>query len=60
MTKPKISNIRKTFVMDSDLDKRVHQIVGHAIMKKNKSVSYSHVLCEIIRVGLRHVTEDKL
>ena len=44
---------RITIMLDGELDKKIRSIQAKQIMKYEKSVSFSHVLNEILRKGFK-------
>ncbi len=44
---------RITIILDEDLRKKLHEIQAKQIKKSEKSVSFSRVLNEVLRKGLK-------
>ncbi len=45
--------IRISIMLDEDLQKKLRELQGKMISRSQKSISFSHVVNEIIRRGLR-------
>ncbi len=44
---------RVTIIIDDDLGKKLYEILAKQIKQSNKSVSFSRVLNEVLRKGLK-------
>jgi len=44
---------RRTIILGDDLLKKIHDIQAKQIKQSEKSVSFSHVLNEVLRKGLK-------